>query len=316
MLRLAPVLVLVLVGSADADPQSSHAFQHQGRQRTYHLVLPKGHDKKKPAPLVLALHGGGGNGKNFDRVTNHQFAREADKRGWVVVFPDGIAKGWNDGRSIDSRRARQRKGVDDVAFLSALIDRLHKTHGIDKTRVYATGISNGGFMSYRLAFELSGKIAAIAPVTANLQQVHATKKPKHPVGLLVINGTADPLVPYNGGHVRVLGTNRGAILSTKDTIQRWVAFTGCKGEPTLETLPDKDPRDGTTTICRTWSTCAGGAQVKLYRVQNGGHTWPGGRQYLGRFVVGRTSRDFDAVPAIFDFFAKHRRAPATPPSAK
>lgn len=320
-LLFASVVVLVLVlgpgpGPCEAAAQRTHSLEHQGRTRTYHVVVPKGHDKKRAVPLVLALHGGGGNGKNFDRMTNMQFAREADKRGWVVVFPDGVAKGWNDGRKLVSARDNKRRGVDDVGFLGKLIDRLHQTMGIDKTRVYATGISNGGFMSFRLGLELSDRIAAIAPVTANLQRVHDGKEPAHPVGLFVINGTADPLVPYKGGEVRVLWSKRGAIFSTKETIRRWAAFTGCKGEPTTEALPDRNRGDGTTTVCRTWATCRDGAQVKLYRIQGGGHTWPGGRQYLPRLVIGRTSRDFDAVPVIFDFFAKHRRAPTAPAAAK
>lgn len=169
------VLLAGLLGSpapSEAATTTEHAFAHGGRKRTYRLITPSGHTKVKPVPLVLALHGGGGEAKQFDASTRGQFRREADKRGWVVVFPQGIAKGWNDGRPLDTPRARQRKGVDDVAFLAALIDQIHASHGIDRTRVYATGISNGGFMSIRLGLELSNRIAAIAPVTAQLQKVH------------------------------------------------------------------------------------------------------------------------------------------------
>ncbi|MDJ0974380.1 MAG: PHB depolymerase family esterase [Planctomycetota bacterium] len=302
---------------AHAATTETGSLLHQGRIRTYRVMLPKGHTKTKPAPLVLALHGGGGTAQAFDRQTNGQFGRETDKRGWVVVFPQGIAKGWNDGRKVNSRAARQRRGVNDVQFIAKLIDRIHARHGIDRSRVYATGISNGGFMSYRLALELSDRIAAIAPVTANLQKVHEAKRPAHPVGLLVINGTKDPLVPYDGGYVTALGTKRGAILSTDATIQRWVAFTGCKGEPTTTAIEDRAPNDRTKAKLTQYRTCRG-AEVALCKVEGGGHTWPGGRQYLGVAMIGRVSRDFDAVPLMFDFFARHRRVPSkasSPPAA-
>jgi polyhydroxybutyrate depolymerase len=255
----------------------------------------------------LALHGGGGTAAAMDRSTNGQFGREAARRGWLVAFPQGVAKGWNDGRPLTSRRDRQRRGVDDVAFLGALIDRIHTTHGIDRSRVYATGISNGGFMSFRLGLELSAQIAAIAPVTANLARAHDGKRPDHPVGLLVINGTADPLVPYAGGHVRVLGRSRGAIHSTAETMRRWAAFNGCAGRPKATPLPDRTPRDGTRAYVHDWPSCATGAAVRLVRIEGGGHTWPGGRAYLPRFLVGAVCRDFEAVPLIFEFFARHVR---------
>ncbi len=311
------------VAEGKAEPRKAavvlpETLAHQGRERTYRLLLPKGYDKAKPAPLVLALHGGGGTADGMDRSTGAQFAREADKRGWVVVFPQGVAKGWNDGRPLTSRRDKQRKGVDDVAFLGALIDHLHKTRGIDRTRVYATGISNGGFMSFRLGLELSARIAAIAPVTANLAKVHAGKRPTHPVGLLVINGTKDPLVPYAGGQVKVLGKARGAIFSTDESLVRWAALVGCGKAGKAVALPDTAPRDGARAYRQAWTPCGRGAHVELIRIEGGGHTWPGGQQYLPKLLVGTTCRDFDAVPVIFDFFARHRRvkSPARAPARK
>ncbi|MEM6989382.1 MAG: PHB depolymerase family esterase [Myxococcota bacterium] len=118
-----------------------------------------------PTALVLALHGGGGLADRLDGLTNGQFQREADRRGWIVVFPQGVKLGWNDGRPVNDN---PRKDVDDVAFLSALIDRLASDYAVDTKRVYATGISNGGMMSILLAMRLSDRIAAVAPVTANV----------------------------------------------------------------------------------------------------------------------------------------------------
>ncbi len=285
---------------------------HEKRKRTYRLLVPSGHDKSSAVPLVLALHGGGGTATQLHGSTRGQFDREAATRGWIVAFPQGVAKGWNDGRPLVSRRDQQRKGVDDVAFLGALIDHLHTTHGIDRSRVFSTGISNGGFMSFRLGLELSSKIAAIAPVTANLAKVHDGKKPSKPVGLLVINGTKDPLVPYAGGHVKVLGTKRGAIFSTDETMKRWAAFNGCAAKPTTTAMPNKAPLDGARPYRVVWPACTTKARVGLIRIEGGGHTWPGGKRNLPRLIVGALCRDFDAATEIFAFFAKHQRTPEAP----
>lgn len=314
-------LVLVLAPAARAEPKPASVpaarmvrgtISHQGRKRGFYLRLPRGHDPKRRVSLVLALHGGGGTAEGLDRSTNGQLARGADKRGWIVCFPQGVAKGWNDGRKLVSFRDRQRRGVDDVGFLSALIDRIVRKHGADPTRVYATGISNGGFMSYRLGLDLSDKIAAIAPVAANLQKAHAQKRPRLPVGLLVMNGTKDPLVPYGGGFVLVFGRRRGAIFSTDETMRRWAAFDACKSASKPKPLPDRAKDDGARAFVTSWAGCTPGVEVMLVRVEGGGHTWPGGRPYMPRAVVGAVCRDFDAVPMMFDFFARHRRAQASP----
>lgn len=315
---LLALLLLILgaglAGHLDAATVAEFRFTHQDRERSYRLMVPKGHDKEKAVPLVLALHGGGGTAAAFDRSTRGQFSREADKRGWVVVFPQGIEKGWNDGREISDRRARRRAGVDDVDFIRAVIDRVHASHGIDKQRVYATGISNGGFMSIRLALDLSDRIAAVAPVTAQLQKAHDGKRPKHPVGVMIINGTSDPLVPYEGGHVSVFRKKRGAIFSTDETIRRWRTWNKATQADKPTQLPDNAPLDGLRTTRLRYTAPAGGAEVILLRVEGGGHTWPGGRHNLPTALVGRQTRDFEAVPVIFEFFARHRRTPATAPT--
>jgi len=312
MRALTPLLLalllplLVLAGARPARADLEHGkLEHQGRTRTWHLYVPPGHDPSKPAPLVLALHGGGGTGERFDRSTNGSVTREAERRGWLVVFPDGVDKGWNDGREIHTRRDVGRKDVDDVGFLAKLVERLVGSHGVDPARVYAMGISNGGFMSFRLGVDLAEKIAAIAPVTANMTPFLAGRKPARPMPVLVLNGTADPLVPYDGGHVRVLGQDRGAVLSTEASIRWWVERNGCPSTFTRAWLPDR-ARDGTRVEVVTHADCAAGTEVVLYRIVGGGHTWPGGQQYLPRLLVGRVCRDIDGTRTIFDFFARHR----------
>jgi polyhydroxybutyrate depolymerase len=306
-----PALLIGLFSAASvgwgAPPPASGTLDWQGRSRTYHVYRPPTAGREARLPLVLALHGGGGSGLSMDPLTGGALSAEAARRGWLLVCPDGIAKGWNDGRLLTSARDRARAGVDDVGFLSALIDRMIAREHADPSRVYVTGISNGGFMSMRLAIELSNRVAAAAAVAASLSKVLEHSRAVRPVAVLLFNGTADPLVPYDGGTISVLGRSRGEVLSTPETVRWWAARDGCKGAPTVQRLPDRDPDDGTRVTVETNTPCAAGTEVVLYRVEGGGHTWPDGRQYLPTFVVGRITHDLDGTQAIFDFFARHTR---------
>lgn len=302
-------LALMLGGAACAQVGPAKRTLVSGDQvREYYVHLPKNYDPSTPMPLVLALHGGGGTAAGMDRSTGGQLAGEADLRGWIVAFPQGLSKSWNDGRGVP--RQGQDAAPDDVAFLSALIDRLATDHAVDRTRVYATGISNGGFMSFRLAVELSDKIAAVAPVTATLPKALAVKTPARPVGVMIVNGTRDPLVPYGGGHVSAFGRKRGGpILSTAASVRWFVEHNGCQKTPRTVQLPDKAQTDGCLVDVHRYETGREGAEVVLYEVKGGGHTWPGGKQYFPRRLIGVVCRDFRAGQHIFDFFARHRRAP-------
>ncbi|MBZ0165617.1 MAG: esterase, partial [Candidatus Omnitrophica bacterium] len=224
----------------------------------------------------------------------------------IVVFPEGDGRRWNDGR-VETHRTLFDKPIaraDDVGFLSLLIDTLTDKYPVDRGRVFSTGISNGGFMSFRLAMDLSHKIKAIAPVTAQISLAIAHKKPLSPVSLMLINGTEDPLVPYKGGHVRLgpRAKSRGEILSTEESIARFVEVNGCRGRPRVQDLPDVDRRDGTTVTKTRYDVCRDGTEVVLLTVHGGGHTWPGGVQYLPERRIGRVSRDINATQMIADFF--------------
>jgi polyhydroxybutyrate depolymerase len=243
----------------------------------------------------------------MDPLTGGTLSPEAARRGWLLVCPDGIAKGWNDGRVLTGARDRARAGVDDVGFLSALIDRMIAREHADPSRVFVMGISNGGFMAMRLAIDRSDRVAAVAAVAAGLSKFLLNTRPARPVAVLLVNGTDDPLVPYGGGTISVLGRSRGDVLPTPEAIRWWAARDGCTGAAAVRRLPDRDPDDGTRVTFETTAPCDAGTEVLLYRVEGGGHTWPGGRQYLPRFVGGRVTRDLDGTRAIFDFFACHTR---------
>jgi len=309
--------LLICVGCARAPAQGvnpdtnggqeiKQTLSHDGVKRTFHIKLPKAFNKDKPAPLVLALHGGGGRGRMFDRgTTEGTLTAAADQRGIVLVFPEGMNKQWCDGRT----EIIKKKCHDDVGFISKIIDVMVADYGIDPRRVYATGISNGGFMSVRLAMDLSNKIAAIAPVAAQISKALKDKTPQRPISVMIINGTRDPLVPFSGGQIRLseYGRGRGEILSTKASIKRFSRFNGCRKSPVRDKLPDWDRDDGAIVETATYTGCREKTEVVLVRVIGGGHTWPGGKQYLSPKLVGVVCRDINASEMILDFFLRHSR---------
>lgn len=285
----------------------TETLRHEGIERTYHIHLPPGFSKDEPAPLVFALHGGGGEGRRFDQYTTQgTLTAAADKRGVVLVFPEGINKQWCDGRT---EILKMKKTYDDVGCISGIIDTMVKNYGIDPKRVYATGISNGGFMSVRLAMDLSEKIAAVAPVAAQISKALKDKTPKLPISIMIVNGTKDPLVPFDGGHIRLFrfGRSRGEALSTASTVEHFRLHNGCGKTPEKSTLQDKDPNDGTSVEIEKYTGGKNGTEVILVKVIGGGHTWPGGKQYLKPRIVGAVCRDINASEMILDFFLGHSR---------
>jgi polyhydroxybutyrate depolymerase len=229
----------------------------------------------------------------------------ADRENFIVVYPDGFENHWNDGREPKVYTAHT-ENIDDVGFISAIIDELSLDLNIDEKRIFVTGISNGGMMSHRLGCELSDRIAAIAPVAsnmpANMAEVWA---PSRPASVLIINGTDDPLVPWEGGDIRLGNTRLGVALSVADTVTFWTEQNRCPAEPAIIDLSEKDPDDGTSVRMEVYSNCKDEVTVILYRIEGGGHTWPGGYQYASEDIIGRTSREFDASEIIWQFFKEH-----------
>lgn len=273
-----------------------------GLERTYSVHISSSYDQSRPTPLVIVLHGGGGTGQGMPKLTG--FNAVADKENFVIVYPDGFEKHWNDGRGVQWQA--QVENVDDVSFISALIDRLSDELNINARRVYVTGISNGGMMSHRLGCELSQRIAAISPVASNIPvNMASVWAPSRPVPVLIINGTDDPLVPWAGGDIHFGKIKLGEVLSVADTVKFWVEKDQCSSSPAVTQLPGKDPSDGTEVLKEIYGGCRDGVEVVLYAIEGGGHTWPGGLQYLPESVIGRTSREFNASEVIWQFFKEH-----------
>ncbi len=267
--------------------------------RTYVLFVPDGSGPPGGRlPLVVMLHGGGVPAELMGLYS--RFHEIAAREHFAVAYPHGTGGWWNDGRMIDGRGETD---ADDVGFIRALVaDIGENVTPLDRRRIFAAGISNGGFMSLRLACEAADLFSAIAPVSATMpDELGARCRPAKPVSVLIINGTADHLVPYVGGHARTMFSLRGAIWSTKRTIAFWVRHNGCLDPPAMRVLPDLDPTDGSHVIETDYRGCAG-APVKLLRIEGGGHTWPGGVEGIPAAMIGTTNRDIDASETIWNFF--------------
>ncbi len=306
---MAGINLIFLPKLSGSDQRTS--LIHNNLKRNFNIHIPPSFDKSTQSPLVIALHGRGGNGESMILVTLKGFNKLADKDGFIVVYPDGIELNWNDGRMDEEANDRaHRENIDDVGFISALIDLMIVDYNIDPKRVYVTGISNGAIMSYRLACELSQKITAIAPVDGNLPYLLINEcSPSRPVSVLAINNINDPLVPFYGGEIqgKIKRVKLGKVLSASESVGFWVKRNNCSMVSVVTEEPDRDPHDGTRVKCTRYVNESDGTEVILYAVEGGGHTWPGGFQYLPAWIIGKTSRDIDANEVIWAFFKRHSK---------
>lgn len=297
--------------TAGADaPTTTRTVTVNGRTRRYEMHVPRTVDPDAPNPVVLAFHGGGGNPESMMRLS--RLNRKADEEGFIAVYPYGSGPrkdrflSWNGGNCC---AYAQRQDVDDVAFVRALLDDLSATVSVDSNRVYATGISNGGILTYRLAEALSPQIAAIAPVAATMG--HKTAAPDEPVPILHFHGTSDELIPFEGGFGKRPRGGKGEtdFLSVSHTMQVWTEANGCAPDPQVESLPN-EADDGTRVVRKTWSGCDAGSKVVLMKIEGGGHTWPG--RPAPREFLGTPTEDISANDAMWRFFQKHAQGPPVP----
>ena len=302
--------------TASSNPKSNHAgsILWDGQERKYIAYIPPGYDSRDSVrllPLVVMLHGGGGGGTIQERITDRGFNRLAEQEGIIVVYPNGIQRVWNGGRSVKHRPMADVDGTDDVGFINELIEYFIATYPVDRHRVYVTGLSNGAMMTQRIACEMSGKIAAIAPVAGNMHvDLYEKCAPVASVPVLMIQGDSDPAMPYEGGAIsqnQLLGELLGEVISTDDNIKFWVNHNQCASRPTVTWEPDRVPSDGTRVRKELYSSCLDDAEVVLYTIEGGGHTWPGGYQYGPESRIGKTSKDIDANVVIWEFFKRHSR---------
>jgi polyhydroxybutyrate depolymerase len=273
-------------------------FRHAGHDRRFVLHVPPAAGPG-PAPLVLELHGSGIDPVRFDRMTG--FRELSGEAGFVLAMPSAIGQIWNDGRNPAGLPDRP----DDVGFLVALIDHISARVAVDPQRVHVVGMSNGATMAARLVCEHAERFAALAQV-AGTAAIASISRPAHPVPIIQIHGAEDAVAPYAGGTRRgtrarlMIRRASGPSIGVDGWANFWVAANGAtEGPEAAEISPD--------TTVRRWRGASPASDVDFYRVSGGGHTWPGSRIPLPRFLLGRTSRSFDATKVIWEFLAGHSR---------
>ena len=272
-------------------------------ERTYRIHIPPGFDQGYEGSLVFVLHGGGGTARGMENyLTERGFNELSDEKGFIVVYPEGYEKHWNDGRKNVSWN-QDNISIDDVGFLDTLIENILNEFNLNRDKVFFCGISNGGQMSYRMACEKTEKIAGIATVVASFSEDLLTIcAPSEPIPVFITSGTMDPLVPYEGGEITLFDKTYGKVISVNETVKFWIKNNNCSIEPIIDYLPDIDPNDEVIVRTETYLDENDKPSVILYCMEGGGHIWPGGPQYYSISIIGKTCNDFDACEKIWDFF--------------
>jgi polyhydroxybutyrate depolymerase len=310
---LAPCL-----DAAPGDRRSCPVSGHT--DRAFDVTVPDDWDGATPLPVIIAFHGGGGRRESAVRVTCPDgdlddpgcLPAAGAARRYVVVLPDGTGtrpfrniRTWNGGGGVGDWQcvsgAACRSDVDDIGYVDDLLDELERF--VPVAEVYATGLSNGGAMSHRLACERADRVAAIAGVGGQNQFAAAGGDCDVQVPVLQIHGTEDPCWEFETGAGACAQDDGKDKVGAVPSAEGWAARNGCTGA-VEEPLPDADPGDGTTITRVRWTGCT--ADVEMLRVDGGGHTWPGGWSYSGEDRIGRVSHDLDGTAAILDFFDAHR----------
>jgi len=293
-----------LLGACDR-PASRHTEASAVDKRHIVLHLPRMEAPLTGYPLVIALHGGFGSGAQLERAVGLDAI--ADREGFAVVYPDGRAHHWNDGRGPDAGG----EDVDDVAYVRSLIDDLAAKHPIDTRRIYAVGLSNGAMMAYRLACELSDTLAAVATVAGGIATNVAPRcHPSRAISVLAIHGTADPIMPFDGGDVNGGRAGRprqprGKVLGARASIEIFSAAARCTPTPSRTARTKLVPSDPTSVTEVVYADCAPGTGIELVEIDGGGHTWPGATSWLPASFVGPTSQQLQTSELIWQFLARH-----------
>lgn len=277
------------------------AMEFGGHSRSWLAYIPA--TKTARPALVLVMHGSLGDGEGMRSATRFSFDVLAERHGFVVVYPDGYRRHWNDCRA-GADYAANLENIDDVGFLRALVQRMVVEQQVDPARVFATGLSNGGQMAYRLALEAPELVAGIAAIAASLPVPASSdcQPSGQAVAALVMNGTDDPVNPYDGGVVEIFGNNsRGEVMSSLDTAAYWAGLAGYTGPGERRAWSDRVSDDGTTVESTEW-LLPGQLPVSLVTIKGGGHTVPHPVFNLPR-ILGPTSHEMDGAEVVWRFFS-------------
>ena len=277
----------------------------QSNQRKYILHIPDSYDGRTAVPLVVFLHGGGGNAQTAQGFTN--FNAVSKENGFLMVYPQAFFEAgtdsyaWADGRGL----APDKLGIDDVGFIDALVTELKRQYKIDNQRVYLCGFSNGSFLTQRIAFLKNSQFAAIGTLGGTMNEsLFNAGKPGRAIPMVYVFGTADPLVPVDGGYVSG-NTSLEPVKSVDDAVAFWKNNNNCKTALAKEDAPNTNTTDNTRVEIYQYTNCNCNADVKFYKVIDGGHTWPGVKLITPN-SFGETNLDISASVELWNFFKQHQ----------
>ena len=300
------LIILLTLNSIFAHSQyntETKFLNFEGYERSFEIYLPINYSDSINYPVVFILHGGGGTAKGLIRSTYARFNKLADRENFIAVYPNGVEKSWNDG-ARDTIAVARKLNINDVAFFEKMIETIQSNFSVDNDKIFACGISNGGFMVQRLAFELSDEIKGIGVVVANLSEIQSEKTfPENPASVIFINGENDPIVPYFGGQVTVFKTKRGEVLSVEKSINIWKEINDCTKSVNNITFANRIKNDNCTATKAEWVN-PNNSNIKVTEIKiiNGGHSWPGTKHNLPKWLVGNINRDINGCDEIWSFF--------------
>jgi len=304
-----PTPTEIPTATATWEPGTLHQnaeFLWDGKMRKYHFFVPGG-NLPSPRPLLLLLHGGGGDIDHLIGLSGElpsPFAvwlEVADANQLYLAIPQGENKHWNDCRTDCTHCGDE----DDTGFINELINRMEYTYNLDSERIYVTGVSNGGLMSFRLAFELSNRIAAVACIISALPENNECSALDNPISILIMNGTEDYIIPWNGGQSAIAGT--GSFLSTAETVSYWIGHNQCQTDSDYYEFPDGPENDHSTVNRHTYSHGEDNSEVVLYTVSGGGHTEPSIVEQFPTWwelIVGWQNHDIEMAQEVWDFLKR------------
>ena len=290
LIGLPVLLVAVLIGSVAFANRTNGVIVSAGQEREYLLHVPGSYDPTRPMPLVISMHGAM-NWPGFQRNLS-RWNEAADENGFIVVYPSGTGTGL---KAWFMEGAEAPLRMPDVRFIAELIDTLEAGYSIDRARIYANGLSNGGGMAFVLSCTLSDRIAAVGVVAAAQSLPWSWCQDSTPVPMIAFHGTADPIVPYNGGKVWMAPQ---PFPDVRTWTANWARRNRCGPNPVDTVIAMEVTR-------LQYVNCADDASVVLYSVEGGGHTWPGGKP-LPDWLLGRTSKSIDATGLMWAFFREHQ----------
>lgn len=288
------------------EPQSfpeiiNGTISHQNMVRKYSLHIPDSYDGTEEFPLVVFLHGGGGNAESAQNFTNFNSVSEQNE--FLMLYPqagfelDANSFVWADGRGL----APDNLGIDDVGFINSLVDSLEIEYNVNPNKIYLCGFSNGSFLTQKIAFEMNSQFTAMGTLGGTMsQEFFDSGNPNRVIPMMYVFGTDDPLVPYNGGFVSG-NQNLEPVVSAEDAVAFWVSNNQCQTTLAPVELPNINTNDNSTvTVFEYTNGNCQNSKVKFYRINNGGHTWPGVN--IQNQSLGQTNLDIQASEELWEFF--------------